>query len=52
MPGEEVEELSSDEEEADYSKMPTQENAEAKERNLFQELTADIDKGMMATKQA
>ena len=40
---EEEEELSSDEEEAGYSQMPGGEASEAKERNLFKELTADID---------
>ena len=43
-------ELSSDEQEADYSKMPTSEHASVREFNLFKDITEDISEEVMEQK--
>ncbi len=43
--------MSSDEEEAQYSQMPTKERASVEDVNLFRSITADIDPAIMKKKQ-
>ena len=46
-----MDELSSDEQEANYSQMPSKEAATAQDLNLFKQITEDIDPAVMVQKQ-